>query len=53
MAESFWHFDLGNATVLIFVLATYWKVSILSYQHKLMWNDFERRKGISSDTEVQ
>jgi hypothetical protein len=38
---------VGNLLVL---LGIYYKISIMLYQHKLMWKDFARRKDISGDT---
>jgi len=35
---------IGN---LILLFGIYRKVSIMVYQHKLMWEDFAQRKGIS------
>jgi hypothetical protein len=43
----FWHFDAGNLSVLIVAAATYYKVSIMHYQHKLMWRDYEKRHGMN------
>jgi hypothetical protein len=39
--------SVGNLVVL---LGIYYKMSIMLYQHKLMWKDFAARKGISPDT---
>jgi hypothetical protein len=44
---TFWHFDAGNLSVLVFVLLTYYKVSVMHYQHKLMWRDYEKRHGLN------
>lgn len=42
------HFsDLMTAANLLVLLGIYRKMSILVYQHKLMWTDFAERKGIS------
>lgn len=38
---------LGNLLVL---LGIYHKISVMLYQHKLMWKDFAQRKGISAET---
>jgi hypothetical protein len=38
--------SVGNLVVL---LGIYYKMSIMLYQHKLMWKDFAQRKGISLD----
>ncbi len=37
---------IGNLVVL---LGIYYKMSVMLYQHKLMWKDFARRKGISPE----
>jgi hypothetical protein len=39
--------SIGNLVVL---LGIYYKMSVMLYQHKLMWKDFAQRKGISGDT---
>lgn len=39
--------DFFSAGTLALVFGIYRKVSIMTYQHSLMWNDFEARKGIS------
>jgi hypothetical protein len=39
--------SIGNLLVL---LGIYHKISVMLYQHKLMWKDFAHRKGISADT---
>lgn len=39
--------SIGNLVVL---LGIYYKMSVMLYQHKLMWKDFAQRKGISPDT---
>jgi hypothetical protein len=42
------HFgDLITAANLFVLLGIYRKMSIVVYQHKLMWADFAERKGIS------
>ena len=42
------HFgDLVTAANLFVLLGIYRKMSIIVYQHKLMWTDFAQRKGIS------
>jgi hypothetical protein len=38
---------IGNLLVL---LGIYYKMSVMLYQHKLMWKDFARRKDISPET---
>ena len=38
--------SIGNLLVL---LGIYHKISVMLYQHKLMWKDFAHRKGISAD----
>jgi hypothetical protein len=38
---------IGNLLVL---LGIYYKMSVMLYQHKLMWKDFARRKDISAET---
>lgn len=37
---------VGNLLVL---LGIYYKMSVMLYQHKLMWKDFAQRKGISGE----
>jgi hypothetical protein len=37
---------IGNLVVL---LGIYYKMSVMLYQHKLMWKDFARRKDISAE----
>jgi hypothetical protein len=39
--------SIGNLVVL---LGIYYKMSVMLYQHKLMWKDFAQRKGISAET---
>jgi hypothetical protein len=42
------HFtDFVTAANLLVLLGIYRKMSIIVYQHKLMWTDFAERKGIS------
>jgi hypothetical protein len=42
------HFtDFVTAANLFVLLGIYRKMSIMVYQHKLMWTDFAERKGIS------
>jgi len=44
------HFsDLVTAANLFVLLGIYRKLSIIVYQHKLMWSDFADRKGISGN----
>jgi hypothetical protein len=44
------HFsDFATAANLLVLLGIYRKMSIIVYQHKLMWNDFAERKGISAN----
>jgi hypothetical protein len=44
------HFtDFVTAANLLVLLGIYRKMSIIVYQHKLMWTDFADRKGISSN----
>jgi hypothetical protein len=44
------HFsDLVTAANLCVLLGIYRKMSIIVYQHKLMWTDFADRKGISAN----
>ena len=38
---------VGNLLVL---LGIYHKISVMLYQHQLMWKDFARRKGIAAET---
>ena len=42
----FTYSDLFNAGTLIVVLGLYRKMSIIVYQHSLMWKDFAVRKGL-------
>lgn len=37
---------------LVGIAGLFYRMSIMSYQHKLMWNDFARRKGLSSQEEM-
>lgn len=44
------HFtDFVTAANLLVLLGIYRKMSIVVYQHKLMWTDFADRKGISAN----
>jgi len=44
------HFsDFVTAANLVVLLGIYRKMSIIVYQHKLMWTDFAERKGISAN----
>jgi hypothetical protein len=44
------HFaDFVTAANLFVLLGIYRKLSIIVYQHKLMWTDFADRKGISAN----
>src|SRR5579864_3158701 len=44
------HFsDFVTAANLVVLLGIYRKMSIIVYQHKLMWADFAERKGISAN----
>ena len=44
------HFtDFVTAANLLVLLGIYRKMSIIVYQHKLMWTDFADRKGISAN----
>jgi hypothetical protein len=44
------HFtDIATAANLLVLLGIYRKLSIIVYQHKLMWTDFAERKGISAN----
>ena len=44
------HFaDIFTAANLLVLLGIYRKMSIIVYQHKLMWSDFAERKGISAN----
>ena len=38
--------SIGNLFVL---LGIYYKMSVMLYQHKLMWKDFAQRKGINGE----
>ncbi len=40
--------DLFTAANLLVLLGIYRKMSIIVYQHKLMWEDFAQRKDISA-----
>ena len=42
--------SIGNLVVL---LGIYYKMSVMLYQHKLMWKDFAHRKGIYAETNGQ
>jgi hypothetical protein len=43
------HFsDIFSAGTLLIVFGIYRKVSIITYQHGLMWTDFAERKGLIS-----
>ena len=37
---------------LVGVAGLFYRMSILSYQHKLMWSDFARRKGLNGHAAV-
>ncbi len=50
---TFWHFDAGNLSVLIVAAATYYKVSVMHYQHKLLWRDYEKRHGMNGRTTIK
>ncbi|HWX56664.1 MAG TPA: hypothetical protein VN176_18930 [Verrucomicrobiae bacterium] len=39
--------DIVTAANLLVLLGIYRKISIVVYQHKLMWEDFAKRKDIS------
>lgn len=41
--NPFWHVDAGNIGVLLVLLAIYRKINIMSYQHGLLWKDYEKR----------
>jgi hypothetical protein len=44
------HFaDIATAANLFVLLGIYRKMSIIVYQHKLMWSDFAGRKGIEAN----
>lgn len=44
------HFaDIFTAANLLVLLGIYRKMSIIVYQHKLMWTDFADRKGINAN----
>ena len=44
------HFsDFATAANLLVLLGIYRKMSIIVYQHKLMWSDFAERKGLSAN----
>jgi hypothetical protein len=37
---------------LVGIAGLFYRMSIMSYQHKLMWNDFARRKGLNGHAAV-
>jgi hypothetical protein len=37
---------------LVGVAGLFYRMSIMSYQHRLMWNDFARRKGLNGHAAV-
>lgn len=44
------HFsDIFTAANLLVLLGIYRRLSIIVYQHKLMWTDFADRKGINAN----
>ena len=43
------HFSDFVTAANLLVLGIYRKLSIIVYQHKLMWTDFAERKGISAN----
>ncbi|HET9285416.1 MAG TPA: hypothetical protein VFR24_25985 [Candidatus Angelobacter sp.] len=44
------HFsDIFTAANLLVLLGIYRKMSIIVYQHKLMWTDFAERKGLRAN----
>lgn len=38
--------DIATVANFLVLLGIYGKVRIITYQHKLMWTDFARRKGL-------
>ena len=47
------HFsDFVTAANLLVLLGIYRKMSIIVYQHKLMWTDFAERKGLSAHSKA-
>ena len=51
--SSFWHFDAGNLAVLFALLGIYSRISVMSWQHKKMWADYEKRHGMNGYTKAQ
>jgi hypothetical protein len=43
--------DVATVANFLVLLGIYGKVRIMAYQHKLMWTDFAKRKGISGGPE--
>ena len=37
---------------LVGIAGLFYRMSIMSYQHRLMWNDFARRKGLNGHAAV-
>lgn len=49
---GFWHIDAGTLTVLALSLGTFYKVSVMHYQHNLMWRDYVRRHKLDEGHEI-
>ena len=43
--------DVATVANFLVLLGIYGKVRIITYQHKLMWADFAKRKGISGGSD--
>jgi hypothetical protein len=43
--------DIATIANFLVLLGIYGKVRIITYQHKLMWADFAKRKGISAGSD--
>lgn len=41
--------DVATVANFLVLLGIYGKIRIIAYQHKLMWSDFARKKGISEN----
>ncbi len=49
--NPFWHFDVGNLSTLLGLLVIYGRISVMSWQHKKMWTDYEHRHGMNGKPE--
>ena len=45
--------DVATVANFLVLLGIYGKIRIITYQHKLMWSDFAKRKGISAGSDEQ